>query len=118
LSKFILPWFGGTPAVWTTCMVFFQTVLFLGYAYAHLSQKILKPRAQVLVHLLVLVAAVSTLHIAPDISWKLHGSESPVGSILLLLSACVGLPYFAVATTGPLVQAWFSRAYSCLAWRP
>jgi hypothetical protein len=111
LSKFILPWFGGTPAVWTTCMVFFQTVLFLGYAYAHLSQKILKPRAQALVHLLILVAAVSTLHIAPDISWKLHGSESPVLSILLLLTACVGLPYFAVATTGPLVQAWFSRAY-------
>jgi len=111
LSKFILPWFGGTPAVWTTCMVFFQTVLFLGYAYAHLSQKILKPRAQALVHLLILLAAVSTLHIAPDISWKLHGSESPVWSILLLLTASVGLPYFAVATTGPLVQAWFSRAY-------
>src|SRR5271154_5647509 len=70
LSKFILPWFGGTPAVWTTCMVFFQTVLFLGYAYAHLSQQILKPRAQAVVHLLILLAALSVLPIAPDTSWK------------------------------------------------
>src|SRR3954452_17081950 len=51
LSKYILPWFGGSPAVWTTCMVFFQTVLFAGYAYAHFSQRAFSPRVQAGVHL-------------------------------------------------------------------
>src|SRR5690242_13256451 len=70
LSKYILPWFGGSPAVWTTCMVFFQTVLFLGYGYAHWSQRMLTPRVQGVVHLALLVAAVALLPIAPDASWK------------------------------------------------
>ena len=70
LSKYVLPWFGGTPAVWTTCMVFFQTVLFLGYAYAHFSQRMFKPRVQAAVHLLLLVAAIAVLPIAPDAAWK------------------------------------------------
>src|SRR6478735_11017695 len=71
LSKFILPWFGGSPAVWTTCMVFFQSLLFAGYAYAHLSVKYLRPRAQALVHVGLLAAAVLMLPIAPDLSWRL-----------------------------------------------
>ena len=70
ISKFILPWFGGSPAVWTTCMVFFQTVLFAGYAYAHFSVKYLRPRWQGL-HLALLAAACAAADRA-DESWKLR----------------------------------------------
>ncbi len=111
LSKYVLPWFGGTPAVWTTCMVFFQTVLFLGYAYAHFSQRMFKPALQAAVHLLLLAGAIAVLPIAPDASWKPAPDQSPTWRILMLLTVCVGLPYFALSTTGPLVQAWFSRTY-------
>src|SRR5262245_48594535 len=111
LSKYILPWFGGSPAVWTTCMVFFQTVLFLGYGYAHWSQRALKPRMQGIVHLALLVVAVALLPIAPNSSWKPLFDEAPTLRILALLSVCVGLPYLALSATGPLLQAWFSRTY-------
>jgi hypothetical protein len=111
LSKYILPWFGGSPAVWTTCMVFFQTVLFAGYAYAHFSQRAFSPRMQAVVHLLLLIAAVALLPIAPTPDWKPTGDASPTWRILALLTVCVGLPYFVLSTTGPLVQAWFSRTF-------
>ncbi len=75
ISKFILPWFGGSPAVWTTCMVFFQTLLFGGYAYAHLSEKYLRPRTQAVVHIGLLTAAAWLLPIAPDASWKLDAQS-------------------------------------------
>ncbi len=109
ISKFILPWFGGSPGVWTTCMVFFQVVLFAGYAYAHLLGK-LPHRWQGVVHGgLVLVAAL-WLPIAPEVGWKPTGTEDPSLRILLLLLASVGLPYFVLSSTSPLVQVWFSRA--------
>jgi MFS family permease len=111
ISKFILPWFGGSPAVWTTCMLFFQIVLFAGYAYAHLTSRLLRPRWQGLVHLALLLAAVGTLPIAPAPSWKPTGPELPTLRILALLATHVGLPYFALSSTGPLVQAWWSRAF-------
>ena len=110
ISKFILPWFGGSPAVWTTCMVFFQTLLFAGYAYAHFSEKYLRPRWQAALHLALLAAAVCMLPIAPDESWKLTADSAPTWSILCLLAASVGLPYFVLSATGPLVQAWFCRS--------
>src|SRR2546421_11008690 len=65
ISKFILPWFGGSPAVWTTCLLFFQTLLFCGYAYAHCSTRWLAPRAQAIVHLALLAIALALLPIAP-----------------------------------------------------
>ena len=111
ISKFILPWFGGSPAVWTTCMLFFQVVLFAGYAYAHMSSRLLSPRWQGVVHLGVLALALCSLPIAPDASWKPTDASSPTLRILLLLGANVGLPYFALSATGPLIQAWFARAY-------
>ncbi len=111
ISKFILPWFGGSPAVWTTCMVFFQTVLFAGYAYAHLSEKYLRPRTQALVHVGLLAAAIWMLPIGPDLSWKLAAGTSPTWRILCLLTVSVGLPYFVLSATGPLVQAWFCRSF-------
>lgn len=112
ISKFILPWFGGSPAVWTTCMLFFQVVLFAGYAYAHLSSRLLTPRWQAVVHLAVLAIAMCSLPIAPGASWKpTDASSSPTLRILLLLAANVGLPYFTLSATGPLIQSWFARAY-------
>ena len=111
ISKFILPWFGGSPAVWTTCMLFFQVALFAGYTYAHLSSRLLSPRWQGVVHLALLALAVCSLPIAPNPSWKPTDASSPTLRILLLLAANVGLPYFALSATGPLIQAWFARAY-------
>jgi hypothetical protein len=111
ISKFILPWFGGSPAVWTTCLLFFQVVLFCGYAYAHLSTRYLAPRARVLVHCGLLALSVVLLHVAPGEQYKPLDAAQPTTLILGLLSATVGLPYFALSSTGPLLQAWFSAAY-------
>jgi hypothetical protein len=109
IGKFILPWFGGSPAVWTTCMLFFQVTLFLGYAYAHATTRWLSERHQRTVHLALIAGALAVLPIAPDAVWKPLDSEHPTARILLLLAATVGLPYFVLSATGPLLQAWFSR---------
>jgi hypothetical protein len=112
ISKFILPWFGGSPAVWTTCMLFFQCLLFCGYAYAHLTSRLLSGRGQALLHLALIVAAVMLLPITPDAGWKPKPGMEPTWRILGLLTVSVGLPYFVLSATGPLGQAWFSRAYA------
>ncbi len=109
LGKFILPWFGGGPGVWTTCLLFFQILLLAGYAYAHATSRFLAPRRQAVVHLLLLVAAVALLPIIPSDAWKPMATGNPTLQILLLLSGCVGVPYFVLSTTGPLLQHWFSR---------
>ena len=109
ISKFILPWFGGSPGVWTTCMLFFQVVLFLGYAYAHALTKFPR-RWQGWIHAILVIAAALSLPIAPGERWKPSGSEDPTHGILLLLLANVALPYFVLSSTSPLVQVWFSRA--------
>ncbi len=111
LSKWILPWFGGGPAVWTTCVLFFQTALFAGYAYAHVSERCLPVRVGIAVHLALILAAAWLLPIAPGDRWKPEGSGDPTGRILLLLTVTVGAPYVLLSSTGPLVQAWFARAY-------
>ncbi len=111
ISKFILPWFGGAPAVWTTCMLFFQIVLFGGYAYSHLLVSRLSPRGQAVVQCLLLIAAIAVLPIAPSVSWKPADSAAPTAHILWLLTRTVGLPYFVLSTTSPLIQAWFSRSF-------
>lgn len=110
LAKAILPWFGGTPAVWTTCMLFFQVLLLGGYVYAHLIATRLAPRAQVLVHLALLLASLFFLKILPSDAWRPTGQESPAWSILLMLGAGVGIPYLVLSATSPLVQAWFLGA--------
>ncbi len=110
ISKFILPWFGGSPGVWTTCMLFFQVVLFGGYSYAHFLAG-LKPKKQAIIHGTALLIAVLGLHIAPDVSMKPTGSEEPVLRILWLLLRTVGLPYLVLSATSPLVQVWFSHQY-------
>jgi SAM-dependent methyltransferase len=108
ISKFILPWFGGGPGVWTTCLLFFQVVLFAGYLYAHGLTR-LPRRWQWMIHGALVLAAALTLPIAPGAKWKPSGSEDPVVSILLLLLGNVALPYFVLSSTSPLVQVWFSR---------
>ena len=111
VAKEILPWFGGSAAVWTTCLVFFQVALLAGYTYSDFTTRRLTPRVQATLHVVLLIASVAVLPIIPDASWKPAGSEDPGLRILGLLLATIGLPYFLLATTGPLVQAWFARAY-------
>jgi hypothetical protein len=110
MGKYILPWFGGGPGVWTTCMLFFQVLLLGGYAYAHFTTRWLKPRRQAILHLVLLVAALALLPITPNDSWKPHGGGNPTLQILLLLAVSLGLPYFVLSSTSPLIQHWFSRA--------
>ena len=109
ISKFILPWFGGGPGVWTTCMLFFQVVLFAGYAYAHVLT-LLPQRWQGIIHAMLVLLAAVTLPIAPGPQWKPSGLEDPAWGIILLLLANVALPYFVLSSTSPLVQVWFSRS--------
>ena len=110
IARQILPWFGGTAAVWTTCMLFFQTLLLAGYAYAHAANARLSPRAQAILHTLLLGLAVAMLPIAPGELWKPLGTEEPISHILAVLAVTVGLPYLLLASTSPLLQAWFTRA--------
>ena len=111
VAKQILPWFGGSAAVWTTCLVFFQTTLLLGYAYADFSVRRLSPRTQARAHMALLVLSLAVLPIIPGAFWKPTGGESPIWLILGLLAATIGLPYFVLSTTSPLVQAWFARSF-------
>ncbi|MCH7987807.1 MAG: ferrichrome ABC transporter permease, partial [Planctomycetes bacterium] len=111
IAKFILPWFGGTPAVWTTCMLFFQMTLLVGYAYAHLTSSWLTPRTQAIVHSVLLAVSLYFLPIIPNEQWKPTDGDLPAVRIILLLAATVGIPYLLLSTTGPLLQKWFSRTH-------
>lgn len=111
IARQILPWFGGSAAVWTLCLVFFQVVLLLGYFYAdRLSRWPL--RTQAVVHALVLLAACAMLPVIPDAAWKPTGHGDPAAGVLAVLAATIGLPYLAVCTTGPLVQSWVARLHA------
>ena len=110
IAKIILPWFGGSAAVWTTCLLFFQLVLLLGYLYAHAVIRYLRPRFQGVVHGALLIASLLALPIYPGAAWKPAAPDHPIAQILGLLAATVGLPYFVLATTGPLLQAWYARS--------
>ncbi|MCC6537974.1 MAG: spermidine synthase [Bryobacterales bacterium] len=111
IAKTILAWFGGTAAVWTTCMLFFQFLLLAGYLYAHFVIHRLRPRQQAWLHGSLLAAAVLLLPVIPNPAWKPSGLENPTWRILLLLGATVGLPYLLCSTTGPLLQAWYARTH-------
>ena len=109
MGRYLLPWFGGSPGVWTTCMLFFQVALLAGYAYAHYSSGRLKPRVQAVVHLILLLAALALLPITPGANWKPVPGADPTWRILLLLTVCLGLPYIVLSATGPLMQEWYRR---------
>jgi hypothetical protein len=112
MGRYVLPWFGGGPAVWTNCMLFFQILLLAGYAYAHWLGSLRSARLQVAIHLALLTASLLFLPIGPrsDI-WKPASSSDPAGRILLLLAATVGGPYLLLSATGPLLQRWFSLSH-------
>src|SRR5580704_14544255 len=109
IAKMILPWFGGSAAVWTSCVLFFQLLLLLGYLYAHWSIRYLRPKIQAMTHLALLAASLLVLPAIPNPVWKPTGGEDPTLRIFGLLAMTVGLPYFLLSTTGPLIQAWFVR---------
>jgi SAM-dependent methyltransferase len=109
IAKIIVPWFGGSAAIWTTCLLFFQLVLLLGYLYAYGVINRLRPRVQKIVHTILLAAGIIVLPIMPGNAWKPSGPQWPTIHILLLLTATVGLPYFLLSTTTPLLQAWYGQ---------
>jgi spermidine synthase len=111
ISKKILPWFGGSPAVWTTALLFFQVALLGGYTYAHVLIRWVPMARQPIVHLVLLLVALLTLPITPGDWWKPASGTWPELRIMTLLLAKVGPTYFLLSSTGPLVQAWFARAY-------
>ncbi len=109
IAKIILPWFGGSAAVWSAALLFFQLVLLGGYAYAHCSIRYLKARAQMTVHVVLLVVGCTLLPILPSPVWKPSEAGDPTLRILTLLAATIGLPYFLLSATSPLLQAWYVR---------
>jgi hypothetical protein len=120
MGKFLLPWFGGAPAVWTTCMLFFQGMLLIGYTYAHFLGSYCQTERQRSIHLALLVFSILVLAsqqwawnspLFPGAGWKLQDSSQPVWRVTLLLTISVGLPFLVLSTTGPLLQRWFSRSY-------
>lgn len=109
MGKFILPWFGGSPEVWTTCMLFFQVFLLVGYAYAHFSVSHLCRRAQAIVHIVLMIAALVALPVIPSIELKPQPGGIAMLQVMTILSLCVGLPYFVLSATGPLIQGWLAQ---------
>ena len=112
IGKYILPWFGGAPSVWTTCMLFFQVVLLAGYAYAHLISTYLKPKCQGITHLVLGSVALWFVPAIPSDRWMPSGAGDPTWHIIGLLGANIGLPYLVLAATSPLLQRWFTRTES------
>ncbi|MDG2335636.1 MAG: fused MFS/spermidine synthase [Myxococcota bacterium] len=111
VGKRILPWFGGAPAVWTLCLVFYQTALFFGYAYAYLLLRFVRPSLQLVVHSAVFGMALVLMPALPGEDWRPVGQVDETVHILTTLVANVALPFMALTSTGPLVQAWFARSY-------
>ncbi|HTI56061.1 MAG TPA: hypothetical protein VMC04_17620 [Verrucomicrobiae bacterium] len=109
VGKMILPLLGGTPAVWSTCMVFFQAALLGGYAYAHALTGRLRPSRQVLVHVVALALPFAVLPLAVNPRLLRGGEANPILDVLTLLSLSVGLPFLVVSATAPLLQKWFTR---------
>ena len=109
IAKLILPWFGGAAAVWTTCLLFFQVALLLGYLYAHGLIRHFSARQQTRIHVALLAASLLALPILPNAAWKSAAAGEPVLRVLILLTMTVGAPYVMLASTSPLLQAWYAR---------
>ena len=107
MARAILPWYGGSAGVWTTSMLFFQALLLVGYWYAHRAASGLQARPQAGLHAALLTGSLFLLPVIPSVPWKPGGD--PVPGILILLAVTVGLPYFLLSTTTPLVQSWYAR---------
>ena len=112
IGKYILPWFGSTPGVWATALLFFQLMLLGGYAYAHFIVSRLTCRRQAVLHAALLGLAVMALPITPADTWKPGTADAPALRILLILMASVGAPYLMLASTAPLIQRWFASLHA------
>jgi hypothetical protein len=112
IAKLILPWFGGSAAVWATCLVFFQTALLLGYLYADAAIRRLSPKRQSVLHLSLLLVSLLWLPIAPQMFWRSHATVDPAWRILGLLTFSIGLPFLLLSSTSPLLQTWYARRAS------
>lgn len=110
MAKRILPWFGGSSAVWATCLVFYQTALLVGYFYALLLTRWAAPRVQSYVHIALLAGSLVLSPVSPSQSWKPQDPSDPAWLILALLTINIGLPFIVLAATSPLLQAWLARA--------
>ncbi len=110
VAKMILPWFGGSAAVWTTALMFFQIALLAGYVYSYCSIRYFRPKTQALLHAALLGGSLLALPIIPSVGWKSAGGD-PALRIVLLLAASLGLPYFMLSATGPLLQAWYAASH-------
>ncbi len=108
LARMLLPLLGGTPAVWNTCLVFFQAALLTGYLYAHASLHWLGKRTQLAVHLTVLLSALLVLPLRLPAAGAPQARQNPVLWILITLAATVGVPFFALAASAPVLQKWFA----------
>jgi spermidine synthase len=108
-TKMVLPLLGGAPGVWNTCLVFYQAALLTGYAYAHVAPRYLGVRRQAVFHVALLILIVFTLPIGISHGWTPPPTSNPVLWLLLLLSVSVGLPFFVISTTAPLLQKWFAH---------
>src|SRR5215475_344103 len=97
IAKFILPWFGGSAAVWNAALLFFQLLLLAGYFYAHCIIRYVVPRKQFAVHSLLLLMSFAMLPIVPSPHWKPEGGGDPTIRIVMLLGATIGLPYMLLA---------------------
>jgi hypothetical protein len=111
IAKQILPWFGGTSAVWTTCLVFFQFLLLAGYSYSHWITRRLNARTQSNLHIALLVVSLAFLPITPSPLLKPAGEQDAALRIIVLLAATIGLPYLLLSTTGPLLQKWIAPRF-------
>ena len=111
IAKQILPWFGGTSAVWTTCLVFFQVVLLAGYTYSHLTTRYLSPKYQARLHIALLAVSLLFLPIVPSEALKPAAGADAALRIVVLLVATIGLPYFLLSATGPLLQKWVAPRF-------
>ncbi len=116
IAKMILPWFGGTSAVWSTCMLFFQLTLLMGYLYAHLLHRMPSTR-QAVVHSALLVASLIVLPILPNPAWKPAEGSNPSLLILGLLAVTIGLPYMILSATSPLLQSWYAARSGAVPYR-
>jgi hypothetical protein len=108
IAKQLLPWFGGAAGVWTACLMFFQIVLLLGYLYAHWSTTRIRCRAQGLSHGLLLWLGVAITWVPVRQALPADTAQHPAWGVLTLLAGSVGMPYFVLSATSPLLQSWYA----------
>src|SRR5438046_3772327 len=108
-TKLVLPRFGGAPSVWSVAIVYFQTALLAGYAYAHVLTRYAGPRASVVIHLVVMIAAAFALPLSIPTGWDRPPAAAEALWLMGLFTVSIGLPFFALAANSPLLQAWFAR---------